>query len=1349
MKKKQLLAVALALGTALMTLADEPFRRHRYDSFMATPPMEEATVFLGNSITNIHNWNEAFNSDEHVINRGNSGGFAYEWIEQIEAITDFKPAKLFIGIGTNDISSGQSVEAVVENISLIVDRVKIASPRTKIHIQTVLPRSHNGDYCMPRITEVNNRLKAMYAGSDVTVIDLTEPLTGVRTQSGSGVNSYAPDGLHPSGKAYRVWANHIKNYVNGEVGYFDGEYNSIITSVANPDRIGQFSLLPVKSTDVLFLGDEMVENGEWNELLRNFNVKKRSNGYGHGGIGLAAAKNYMTVSLTTNAEKQKAPAKVLIYCGVAELTNTAIDAAAYKTAYADLVQHIHTLAPNTEVVAVSILSTNGLGDKATAFNAALQELAAADAKLTYVDIESHMAADCYQGNYVNGLGYVTIANLLAPVIGDCNPVTEEEYEAYYNDRLSRKELGMLYNKVFKALNKTNVGQAGGYTAEGVAALQTLKGEIAAQLAKGGSALEVTDDFATRVNAAMSMMALPGAFDGRYYRLTSLRENRALSVANGAIAGQPVDATTTRGGDIWRFDLRPDGTYDITTYNGYYLTPGASATTVSKTKPACGWSLSHSDYAPGTYVIYASNAGTNYQINQAGGSTFVHNWYGSTFPNRNDQGCSYVISEYDGAMEPEQVVTDRWVKMKYVNGSYQSALTGTTNNTVITLSPGVDRSNGIYEIKFVGTKSVPCEDYIFMSINADGTRSFRFPSGHYFDVAGIAIRGDEQMSTTDTRLKKNLNVTFDSNNYMSIQYVTPFNNGNNVILGGKAGTNVGKYEVTDADVSPYDIWTVTIKGVNSTSPAGVRAIRNDLTVTYNNAANKGHRTVYNNGTFFVDKGTVINASDLTFGNGTGQALTTPQVTISNSGKTIIVDWTAGMPEGWYTMDVHSYSGSRSDIAHWTNTATSNNTDQIYAAEEELQQVLGGGVNYYHVNIGAAQTDRPAKHLIYLVKNSATSYSAQTISGHYFKDNGCADRAVNFVTFTPHATEANVYNTVWCVWGNYNATNNSGGSSNGSNSIGATTAMIGKFSGNTTYYNFLPASTEGYNVYKVTILGAPNAARISNDTRVTLNHPENKGLNRVYNGGRFFVTAGHKITAEHLSAPVVNDITPRISVTPGSILVDYTTEVTNVTSVTLDRTAATIAAGSSTKLNATVVASEGTVPTLLWTTSNPAVATVNISGLVKAVGKGTATITATCGDKKATATITVSQPATGVNISQSLVDIELPTTGEVQPVQLTATVLPANSDQTEVSWSSSDPEVASVLNGSIQAYKTGSTMITATCGNASSHCMVYVTATTGIDGVITEGFAGTIYDLQGRRVMRPQHGIYIRNGVKIKL
>ena len=58
-----------------------------------------------------------------------------------------------------------------------------------------------------------------------------------------------------------------------------------------------------------------------------------------------------------------------------------------------------------------------------------------------------------------------------------------------------------------------------------------------------------------------------------------------------------------------------------------------------------------------------------------------------------------------------------------------------------------------------------------------------------------------------------------------------------------------------------------------------------------------------------------------------------------------------------------------------------------------------------------------------------------------------------------------------------------------------------------------------------------------------------------------------------------------------------------------------------LTATVKPADATDPTVTWTSSNPAVATVDETGKVHAVAAGEATITAQAGDKTATCKVTV--------------------------------------------------------------------------------------------------------------------------------
>ena len=77
----------------------------------------------------------------------------------------------------------------------------------------------------------------------------------------------------------------------------------------------------------------------------------------------------------------------------------------------------------------------------------------------------------------------------------------------------------------------------------------------------------------------------------------------------------------------------------------------------------------------------------------------------------------------------------------------------------------------------------------------------------------------------------------------------------------------------------------------------------------------------------------------------------------------------------------------------------------------------------------------------------------------------------------------------------------------------------------------------------------------------------------------------------------------------------------TGVTLNKTELSLTVGSSEQLTATVAPAEADNKSVTWTSSNPAVATVDASGNVTAVGTGTATITVTTADGGRTATCTV--------------------------------------------------------------------------------------------------------------------------------
>lgn len=80
-------------------------------------------------------------------------------------------------------------------------------------------------------------------------------------------------------------------------------------------------------------------------------------------------------------------------------------------------------------------------------------------------------------------------------------------------------------------------------------------------------------------------------------------------------------------------------------------------------------------------------------------------------------------------------------------------------------------------------------------------------------------------------------------------------------------------------------------------------------------------------------------------------------------------------------------------------------------------------------------------------------------------------------------------------------------------------------------------------------------------------------------------------------------------------------------------------------------------------------------------------------------------TSVALDQSSLTLDLNETA-----QLTATVLPENATYRDVTWASSDSEVAAVENGLVTAKKAGTAEITATAGEVSATCTVLVKGST---------------------------------------
>ena len=158
------------------------------------------------------------------------------------------------------------------------------------------------------------------------------------------------------------------------------------------------------------------------------------------------------------------------------------------------------------------------------------------------------------------------------------------------------------------------------------------------------------------------------------------------------------------------------------------------------------------------------------------------------------------------------------------------------------------------------------------------------------------------------------------------------------------------------------------------------------------------------------------------------------------------------------------------------------------------------------------------------------------------------------------------------------------------------------------------------------------------------------------------------------------------------------------------------GAQIQLTAVVLPENAADKTVTWSSSDTTVASVDQSGKVNLLKVGVVTIKAQAGTKEATHVITVNPVlAESVTISG---DTTGPVGGEIQ---LTATVLPANTADKTVMWSSSNQTIAKVdQTGKVSLLKAGEVTITAVCGSKEATHVITVNVVLA-ESVVVEGEA----------------------------
>ena len=673
--KKLLTLFICGLFAFVVAFADEPFRNHRYDSFKVLETNSESIVFIGNSITDMHCWPEAFVTSDGdylpIVNRGNSGTYSTEQSNNLESYLKGKPKKVFMMIGTNDIATSGGLnfsgEQVLQYVKSIVERIHLRSPQTKIYLYSIL-KNNTSNRVEATWLHTNDIVKAYVESKNddrLKYIDLYDKLAGIAQ---NGVWSY--DYLHLTAASYKVWCESICEYLaEGENYTVKTVYPENTSSVQNNGGMGSahgmratyFSMMPISNKDILVFGDEFIKNGEWQELLGNRNVKNRGTGWGYGGDIATTSKIVDATYVNTGVEKKDAKA-IFIYTGTGDCNGTT-NIETVKSNYKALVDKIAEKSPTSKIYLMALCPTNNASNN-TSRIAVLNEYmkGITTGNIRYVDtytpfLNGNVANTkyFYPSNYLGGLGYAKMANIMKDALlqdfpdDTYNVATEEEAEARYTQAGLRNTLTQAIANGLIAERGNNMGQ---YDPEKMAAFD-------AEITKANDILEknnITEnevaELSTKLNTIIKKsLAMPKASTAEneyWYQMTSLRSNNLYVSAEGQATGiVGKENTAASATSMWKFVDRGDNTFDIINreYKSY-LSPVATYNTqiiTTTSKPSKGWTISYAN-TPAYYIISAGDV----QLNQTGsGQSFkIYNWSNSATlgSDRGDTGCQLSIFE---------------------------------------------------------------------------------------------------------------------------------------------------------------------------------------------------------------------------------------------------------------------------------------------------------------------------------------------------------------------------------------------------------------------------------------------------------------------------------------------------------------------------------------------------------------------------------------------------------------------------------------------------------------------------------------------------------------------------------
>ena len=216
--KKVILTAGIILGIVASGTAQsgperwEPVIRQFERQDSANPVSPEAILFVGSS--SIAKWQDIANyfPDQRVINRGFGGSEFSDLLHYADrVIYPYRPAKIFIYEGDNDLANGKSPEQILKEAKRLRSKIRKALGNTPVVF--ISPKPSVARWELKNQYEKLNALLKKYADQEENT-EFADVWTPALDEEGRVFSHiFVEDSLHMNAAGYRIWQKALAPYL--------------------------------------------------------------------------------------------------------------------------------------------------------------------------------------------------------------------------------------------------------------------------------------------------------------------------------------------------------------------------------------------------------------------------------------------------------------------------------------------------------------------------------------------------------------------------------------------------------------------------------------------------------------------------------------------------------------------------------------------------------------------------------------------------------------------------------------------------------------------------------------------------------------------------------------------------------------------------------------------------------------------------------------------------------------------------------------------------------------------------------------------------------------------------------